>query len=77
MAALQPPENPRLPLVISPWGRYNVTMYFGAPNGKKEELFSMEEATSRSNFIWDAIEQDLKDGRYTQVHTRFPPEPNG
>ncbi len=37
----------------------------------------MEEATSRSNFIWDAIEQDLKDGRYTQVHTRFPPEPNG
>ncbi len=52
-------------------------MYFGAPNGKKEELFSMEEATSRSNFIWDAIEQDLKDGRYTQVHTRFPPEPNG
>lgn len=52
-------------------------MYLGVPNGKKEELFSMEEATSRSNFIWDAIEQDLKDGRYTQVHTRFPPEPNG
>ncbi len=37
----------------------------------------MEEITTRSNFIWDAIEQDLKDGRYTQVHTRFPPEPNG
>ena len=36
----------------------------------------MEEAT-RSNFIWDAIEQDLKEGRYQQVHTRFPPEPNG
>ena len=35
----------------------------------------MEE--SRSNFIWDAIEQDLKDGVYTEVHTRFPPEPNG
>ena len=37
----------------------------------------MEETTTRSNFIWDAIEQDLKEGRYTQVHTRFPPEPNG
>ncbi len=35
------------------------------------------ETTTRSNFIWDAIEQDLKEGRYQQVHTRFPPEPNG
>lgn len=31
----------------------------------------------RSNFIWDAIDQDLKEGRYQTVHTRFPPEPNG
>lgn len=37
----------------------------------------MEENNTRSNFIWDAIEQDLKEGRYQQVHTRFPPEPNG
>ncbi len=37
----------------------------------------MEETMTRSNFIWDAIEQDLKEGRYQQVHTRFPPEPNG
>ena len=37
----------------------------------------MEEAGSRSNFIWDAIDQDLADGRYTEIHTRFPPEPNG
>ena len=37
----------------------------------------MEETTTRSNFIWDAIDQDLESGRYTQVHTRFPPEPNG
>ena len=44
---------------------------------KKEELFPMENnnatETTRSNFIWDAIEQDLKEGRYQQVHTRFPP----
>ena len=44
---------------------------------EKEELISMEEKNTRSNFIWDAIEQDLKEGRYQQVHTRFPPEPNG
>ena len=30
-----------------------------------------------SNFIWDAIEDDLASGTYTSVHTRFPPEPNG
>ena len=36
----------------------------------------MEENT-RSNFIWDAIDKDLEDKRYTEVHTRFPPEPNG
>ena len=32
---------------------------------------------ARSNFIWDMIEQDLSEGVYTEVHTRFPPEPNG
>ncbi len=30
-----------------------------------------------SNFIWDAVEEDLRSGRYQSVHTRFPPEPNG
>ena len=30
-----------------------------------------------SNFIYDAIDQDLKDGVYDRVQTRFPPEPNG
>ena len=33
--------------------------------------------STRSNFIWDAIEEDLKEGHYSEVHTRFPPEPNG
>lgn len=36
---------------------------------------SME--SEKSNFIWDAIDQDLKEGRAERVHTRFPPEPNG
>ncbi len=37
----------------------------------------MENEAARSNFIWDAIDQDLSEGRAQQVHTRFPPEPNG
>ena len=37
----------------------------------------MENENERTNFIWDAIDQDLKEGRAQQVHTRFPPEPNG
>ena len=37
----------------------------------------MDENGSKTNFIWDAVEQDLKEGVYTEVHTRFPPEPNG
>ena len=33
--------------------------------------------TSKTNFIWDAVQEDLRSGRYQSVHTRFPPEPNG
>ncbi len=36
----------------------------------------MDEITN-SNFIDQIIETDLKEGTYTHVHTRFPPEPNG
>ncbi len=29
------------------------------------------------NFIQEAVDEDLKTGRFDRVHTRFPPEPNG
>lgn len=36
-----------------------------------------ENEVVRTNFIWDAIEEDLKEGKCEKIHTRFPPEPNG
>lgn len=36
-----------------------------------------EPAAAPSNFIVEAIEEDLKSGRFDRVQTRFPPEPNG
>lgn len=36
----------------------------------------MEEVKT-SNFIHDFIDEDLKEGVYDKVQTRFPPEPNG
>ena len=40
---------------------------------------SPEEATpiTPTDFIREAVKEDLKAGRFTTVHTRFPPEPNG
>ena len=38
----------------------------------------MEEIIKESsNFIHDFIDEDLREGVYTRVQTRFPPEPNG
>lgn len=37
----------------------------------------MAEIFTSSNFVKEAIEDDLKSGRFNTVHTRFPPEPNG
>ncbi|HUT36008.1 MAG TPA: glutamine--tRNA ligase/YqeY domain fusion protein [Planctomycetota bacterium] len=34
-------------------------------------------AEAPSDFIRDAVREDLRTGRFTRVHTRFPPEPNG
>lgn len=37
-----------------------------------------ENVTVTSNFIQNEINDDLKNGRYSEgIHTRFPPEPNG
>jgi glutaminyl-tRNA synthetase len=37
---------------------------------------SAQRASTPSDFIRDAIREDLKSGRFDRVHTRFPPEPN-
>lgn len=36
-----------------------------------------EPITPPSNFIREAVEEDLRTGRFDHVQTRFPPEPNG
>ena len=38
---------------------------------------AVSEESSPSNFIWDFIDEDIKEGVYSHVQTRFPPEPNG
>ncbi len=43
-----------------------------------ENIITTEnENTVQSNFIWDFIDEDLENGVYEKVQTRFPPEPNG
>ena len=42
---------------------------------KTEQMINEEE--TKSNFIHDFIDEDLKEGVYDRVQTRFPPEPNG
>ena len=38
---------------------------------------SAVDAAAPSDFIREAVAEDLRTGRYDTVHTRFPPEPNG
>ncbi|MDR2471492.1 MAG: glutamine--tRNA ligase, partial [Treponema sp.] len=35
------------------------------------------EGSAGTDFISECIREDLASGRFTHVHTRFPPEPNG
>ncbi len=37
---------------------------------------NLRPAEAPTDFIREAIRQDLAEGRFTKVHTRFPPEPN-
>ena len=37
-----------------------------------------ENSTIAANFVQNIIDEDLKNGKYSEgIHTRFPPEPNG
>lgn len=38
---------------------------------------SLKDSVPPSDFIREAVREDLASGRYTRVQTRFPPEPNG
>jgi glutaminyl-tRNA synthetase len=42
----------------------------------KVETSTEERAGQSTDFIREAIKQDLAEGRFDHVHTRFPPEPN-
>ena len=35
------------------------------------------ENSAPSDFIRDIVAEDVRSGKYTNIHTRFPPEPNG
>ena len=37
----------------------------------------MSEENNSKNFIEAIIDKDLEEGKYDEIHTRFPPEPNG
>jgi glutaminyl-tRNA synthetase len=46
----------------------------GTPNGTPG---AAENAGAGSDFISEFIKEDLASGKFSYVHTRFPPEPNG
>ena len=53
-------------------------MYGGAIMAEKDMVLETEEKeTVSKNFIEQEIDKDLAEGVYDNVHTRFPPEPNG
>jgi len=47
------------------------------PLHKQEKMESHTEENKSLNFIEEIIEKDLQEGRYSNILTRFPPEPNG
>lgn len=45
-------------------------------NQARETVDTPETPEASSDFIREAIREDLRTGRFDRVHTRFPPEPN-
>ena len=43
----------------------------------KHDSASNSSNTEKTHFIRDIIDQDLKNGKHSEIITRFPPEPNG
>ena len=43
----------------------------------EKEIVDSAEVKESKNFIEQEIDKDLAEGVYTEVCTRFPPEPNG
>ena len=41
------------------------------------EMNSQTKEVKSTNFIRNVIDKDLSSGKYTNIKTRFPPEPNG
>ena len=46
-------------------------------NHRQNSIENSGLSSGGADFISEFIKEDLKNGRYTYVHTRFPPEPNG
>jgi glutaminyl-tRNA synthetase len=46
-------------------------------NEKEPVTNSAADSVAPTDFIREAVIEDLRAGRYERVHTRFPPEPNG
>ena len=40
-------------------------------------MTALTETSVPSDFIRDVVAEDVRTGKYKQIHTRFPPEPNG
>src|ERR1043165_9001617 len=54
---------------------YRFEVWHGCTCYTMEEVKNTEEKSL--NFIEEIIEEDLKNGKYKSILTRFPPEPNG
>ena len=46
-------------------------------NKASESTPATERAAAPSDFIRDIVAAHVREGKYPQIHTRFPPEPNG